>query len=288
MFEQASDIRWYKRFVDFSRAHEWALAAGRLLGHHRLLSRHEFFQAAVKLCGVRAGDLESYRSSLASNELLRERYIWAVDTGRIKRKYKRYEDRFNNIANVVVFYALIRDLKPKVVVETGTATGSMTSWILAALEANGSGQLISIDLPARKGELTMDITVEDTGLLIPSSLRHRWTLIFGDATNHLPNVLRDHDADVFFHDSLHTRTHQLFEYNTARRKMRPNTVIISDDILWNGAWFDFTKSHRLPSIGCIDNPNLGLTVNQIEPFEISNGHGTVGTRYAHESGHVSA
>ena len=39
-------------------------------------------------------------------------------------KYQNWYDRiFNNQANVLLYYALIRELKPKIIVETGTAQG---------------------------------------------------------------------------------------------------------------------------------------------------------------------
>ncbi len=64
----------------------------------------------------------------------------------------------------------------------------------------------------------------------------------------LPKLLIKNDVDIFIHDSLHTRTHMLFEYNCARALMRPNAVIISHDILWNKAFFSFIASHNLKGI----------------------------------------
>ena len=48
----------------------------------------------------------------------------------------------------LILHPLIRILKPKVIVETGCAWGGSASFILASLQKNGSGQLISIDVPA--------------------------------------------------------------------------------------------------------------------------------------------
>ena len=68
-------------------------------------------------------------------------------------KYFNWEDRvLNNPSNVLIYYALIRELKPKLIVETGTASGSMTSFILSALSKNKTGKLISIDLPPQKNK----------------------------------------------------------------------------------------------------------------------------------------
>lgn len=212
---------------------------------------------------------EFYKNELLVNELLKRNYIQALNEHKISHKYKTYELRFKNVAQIVNYYALVRELKPKVVVETGTARGSMTSWVLAALEKNGIGKLISIDIPSVKGKFTMNISVVqgETGLLIPREYHHRWHFIPGDAKLHLPKVLSENEVDVFIHDSLHTRTHMLYEYHVARTLMKPGAVILSDDILWNNAWFAFISSHRLTSIGCISNPNLALTINVFDDFE---------------------
>jgi hypothetical protein len=44
-------------------------------------------------------------------------------------------------------YVAVRTLQPRVVVETGVASGWSSAHILRALEANGAGVLHSIDLP---------------------------------------------------------------------------------------------------------------------------------------------
>ena len=48
---------------------------------------------------------------------------------------------------MVDLYVLVRTEKPRVVVETGVCNGASTFAILAALEANGTGELHSIDYP---------------------------------------------------------------------------------------------------------------------------------------------
>ena len=49
--------------------------------------------------------------------------------------------------------------------------------------------------------------------------------------------------------------------------MRPGTVIISHDILWNKAFYSFTASHNLKGLSSIADPNLGLSVNKFDDFE---------------------
>jgi hypothetical protein len=123
--------------------------------------------------------------------------------------------------------------------------------------------------------MTASISIDNVGHLIPHAYRDRWEYHAGDAKELLPTLLIENDVDIFIHDSLHTRTHMLFEYNCARALMRPNTIIISHDILWNKAFFSFTASHNLEGLSCISDPNLGLTINKFESYEEEIGLGVV-------------
>ena len=52
-----------------------------------------------------------------------------------------------------ITYTLIKLLKPDIVVETGVGAGVSSLTILHAMEENGAGQLVSIDLPTPNTEL---------------------------------------------------------------------------------------------------------------------------------------
>lgn len=273
LHDQKGDLKWYLQWLNLAREYPFSVLKHLQLffgKKHKIYDGEEYFSAVMKFLALTPPhSFEFYKKELLADELLRRNYEQAFREGKILKKFKTYEDRCGNIAHIVNFYALIRIVKPNIVVETGTAKGSMTCWLLSALEKNGSGKLISIDLPAEKGKLTMDTTIEEKniGILIPHEYHHRWNYIRGDAKLHLPKVFAEHDVDVFIHDSLHTRTHMLFEYHVARALMRPGSIIMTDDILWNDAWFSFVSSHKLRSIGCITNPNLALTVNEFDDFE---------------------
>lgn len=280
---QKGDLGFYYKFLALYRKKLCPFFIFKYLQHlfvknHTIYKDKGYFDYVMNFVSIiPKHNFEFYKNELLSNVFLKRNYIAALNDQKIRKKYKTYELRFENVAHVVDYYALMRELKPKVVVETGTARGSMTSWVLAALEKNGIGKLISIDIPSVEGEFTMDISVGkgDTGLLIPREYHHRWHFICGDAKIYLPKVLSENEVDVFIHDSLHTRTHMLFEYNVARALMKPDAVILSDDILWNNAWFSFISSHKLTGIGCVSNPNLGLTLNLFDDFEKEIGIGII-------------
>jgi len=280
MLNQSADLpRGYLRLVRHFRNKKWLMSTwvARLqhcwFPRHTILGRDAFFPLLVRqICGSGPHrSLAEYQEELRSDALLRAAYSAAGRAGRSEPSLDQLVAR--RTGNVSVFYALVRELRPEVLVETGTASGLMTSWILAALARNGTGRLISIDLPPRNGELTMEMTLTtgDVGYLVPAQYRDRWTLIAGDAKVHLPCVLAGNAVDFFIHDSLHTRTHMLFELNVARALMRPGTCIVSDDVLWNDSFFSFVESHRLRSLGCISNPNVAVTLNDFDAYELDIG-----------------
>ncbi|TAJ07491.1 MAG: class I SAM-dependent methyltransferase [Planctomycetota bacterium] len=176
---------------------------------------------------------------------------------------------------VALYYGLLRELRPAVVVETGTAAGSLTSFVMAALARNAHGRLISIDIPPVAGKLQMNLSVaaESVGFFIPPAYRERWTYLEGDAKRLLPRVLAEERVDVFIHDSLHTVTHMLFEYAVARALLREGGLILSDDILWNDAFASFLHANRLYGYAPFSQPGTGVVVNRFDSFEKQSGIG---------------
>jgi predicted O-methyltransferase YrrM len=145
-------------------------------------------------------------------------------------------------------YSLVRTLRPAAVVETGTASGFSTTYLLAALDRNDAGRLVSIDLPfeaGTAGELkaivagtSIDLydaspvpAGKQPGWAVPDELRARWQLRLGDARDLLPATLEElGEIELFFHDSLHTREHMLFEFETAWPHLAAGGVLVADDV----------------------------------------------------------
>jgi len=129
-------------------------------------------------------------------------------------------------------YLACRQLRPRVVVETGVAYGVTSAYVLQALEDNGYGELYSIDLPPLGKDAERYV-----GYVIPQYLKMRWKLQTGSARSILPQVLRETgNIDVFVHDSLHTYRHMKWEFQSALQALRPGGLLISDDIEVNRAF----------------------------------------------------
>jgi predicted O-methyltransferase YrrM len=148
-------------------------------------------------------------------------------------------------------YRIVRRCRPAVAVETGVHFGKTSTAILSALHRNGSGRLISIDLPRTAAELNADgrlahahvKSLEETGHLVPQELRGLWDLRLGDARELLPVALSA-GIGFFFHDSDHSHDHQEFEYESAWKALQVGGVLASDDTDWSTAWKEFLERHR--------------------------------------------
>jgi predicted O-methyltransferase YrrM len=151
-------------------------------------------------------------------------------------------------------YRLVRELRPKVAVETGVCNGVSTAFLLLALEDNGEGELHSIDLPEVAGEDYQEGTFWDgkggavippgkePGWMVPRALRARWHLALGRSQDELPPLLeRVSEIDFFMHDSEHSYECMSFEFRTAWDALREGGVLVADDVNVNTAWAEFGR-----------------------------------------------
>lgn len=149
-----------------------------------------------------------------------------------------------------LLYYLVRARRPRICLETGVFDGVSSAVILKALRDNGEGRLSSIDQPARRSmpastdrmRFSTLPTGCEPGWLIPDDLRERWRLRLGPSQEMLPLWLEElGDIDFFLHDSLHTRAHMLWEYTTVWPALAPGGLLVSDDVFWSRAFFQFAR-----------------------------------------------
>lgn len=113
-----------------------------------------------------------------------------------------------------ILYALTRALKPQRVIEIGTWAGCSASHFLAALNANGEGELYSFDLTP----------VHGNG---PALDRQRWHFVQAEAEQWLTEHRMT--ADLVFEDATH-ETEDTERLLRAIVKCRPS-LIISHDVM---------------------------------------------------------
>jgi hypothetical protein len=135
------------------------------------------------------------------------------------------------------WYALVRLLRPSVVVETGVHDGLGSTALLRALDRNAeegdAGVLVSFDInPA-------------AGWIIPASLRPRHELIIGSSIDGMAGALHGRSIGLFIHDSEHRYEYERRELEMASSLGNPRTVFVSDNAHATTALQDFAADHGL-------------------------------------------
>jgi predicted O-methyltransferase YrrM len=156
----------------------------------------------------------------------------------------------------LVLYGVVRALRPRYVIETGTASGVSTTFIGAALLDNGAGELYSIDLPQEEAvrryeryRVAYDAQ-RGPGWAIPDDIRdgmgERLHLVLEDVATALPALLAQlPHVDVFFHDDLHIPKHMRWEFELVWPRIAPCGAVVCDDVEY--AWLRFCRSRGLRS-----------------------------------------
>jgi len=120
----------------------------------------------------------------------------------------------------LAWYALVRLLRPGLVVETGVDDGLGALALLRALERNRDeghpGRLVSFDVNPAAGWIVGE---------------HRlWELRIEPTRTGLPALLRDAPrVGLFIHDSLHTYENEHFELRTVAPRLTARGVLVSDN-----------------------------------------------------------
>ena len=117
------------------------------------------------------------------------------------------------------WYALIRELKPNLVIETGVHQGVGACVIAAALLKNKSegysGRYLGTDIDPNAGKLLSGIysSVGD--------------ILYGDSVASLKKI--DFAVDIFINDSDHDPEYEALEYITIAPNLSPNGLILGDN-----------------------------------------------------------
>lgn len=113
------------------------------------------------------------------------------------------------------WYALVRALRPRHIVETGTDKGRGTLVFASALRRNGTGRVTTID------------NNPDSGYLIKPPYDSVVTRVIGDSIGCIHAL--DRPVDFFLHDSLHTPEHESRELAAIAPMLSSAAVVLSDN-----------------------------------------------------------
>ena len=127
------------------------------------------------------------------------------------------------------WYALVRAMKPKVVVETGVDKGLGACVITAALMKNREegygGYYYGTDINPLAGSL------------LSEPYRDFGQILYGDS---IESLRRLHQRiDLFINDSDHSAEYEQREYETVRAKLTPGAIVLGDNAHTNDRLLNF-------------------------------------------------
>jgi predicted O-methyltransferase YrrM len=164
------------------------------------------------------------------DELERDRDL----RGELNRRLSRRSDRRRTAlyGRRAGWYAVVRLLQPKVVVEVGVHDGLGSAVILRALQRNQEGgRLIGIDINPL------------AGWLVPPGLSAQYELLIEDSAAALPRLARTERIDLLIVDGDHRYAHELAEYAAVVPAIGPTSVLLSDTSRYSTALRDFAAQH---------------------------------------------
>lgn len=220
-------------YVDRVRSHPAVLspAARKAIRNRMLLYRRATLERIQGLTGASEADLSRFRRELRETDLpdtLLDRGAGLAFT--------------HELPQGALLYLVVRASRPRSVVETGVRPGYSTAWILAALDANREGQLVSLGPGPTAGRAAgvKDVTV---GQFVPPSLRTRWTLALGNSEDRLREILAGSSGvDLFFYDNGPVVSRARFELRAAWEALSPRGILLAHHIEANSAWADFCRN----------------------------------------------
>jgi predicted O-methyltransferase YrrM len=190
-------------------------------------------------CSARSTDYSTWARS-QDEDLWREASDYAAGfEADARRTLDASRIRFGGGGAYALLYFLVRQHRPEHVVETGVAAGWSSAAILAAMERNASGHLWSSDFPYFRQADAAD----EIGVLVPASLRERWTLLIDGDEQNLPRIMAEVPrVDLFHYDSDKSISGRRFALATVQPKLAPDGLVIFDDIQDNSHFRDIAGS----------------------------------------------
>lgn len=225
-----------------------------------MLQNHEIGESQWKK--ILQESLDEVKTIPHANEVF-DNYQWMEDYAKnLEKKYQAfYHAGWVNLEDALFLYWAVRQLNPKVIVQTGVCNGLSAAFMVLALAKNGSnGKLHAIDLPhifnsadpawKVKGKVYGVVIPEGkkSGWLAPEFYKNHFQVLEGDAKILLPDLVKKlGNVDMFYHDSDHTYDHMTFEFNTVKPYLNKSSVVIADDISWNASLWDFADEALVPA-----------------------------------------
>jgi predicted O-methyltransferase YrrM len=169
----------------------------------------------ASVLNVPHAEISAYFTEIEQDDRLKAhfRHLWYSHP----EKYRTDDNQ--DIGRRVVWYAIARVKKPKVIVETGVDQGMGAVVLCAALMHNQmqgySGRYFGTDINPQAGFYLKDV------------FSNYGQILYGDSIESLNKL--DEKIDLFINDSDHSAEYEAAEYETIKRKLATNAIILGDN-----------------------------------------------------------
>jgi len=163
--------------------------------------------------GVSVSEVKGYIAELAMDSEIRNHISnsWQSNPA--------LKDAYVGLGRREGWYAFVRALKPKIVIETGVSHGVGACVIASALlrnrEEGFAGQYLGTDWD------------ESAGFLLSERYKEAGRIIYGDSITTLESL--DLEVDLFINDSDHSFEYEAREYQVIKSKLSKSAFILGDN-----------------------------------------------------------
>lgn len=193
--------------------------------------KHKNLNDLISVISFVTGDswfsIQKYVEEINSNSSIQKHIedSWRSNAGMVDAKV--------GFARRIGWYAVIRSIKPKLVVETGVSHGVGALVICAALERNQdegiAGKYLGTDINPEAGSLVLNKFKSFASILVGDSLESLRTL--------------QEPIDLFINDSDHSAEYEKNEYETVKNLLTKEALILGDNSHVTEELRDFSYSN---------------------------------------------
>ncbi|HXH60360.1 MAG TPA: class I SAM-dependent methyltransferase, partial [Fimbriimonadaceae bacterium] len=182
----------------------------------------------AQVCGVSPEEVAGYIQELESDRALRTHISTATQASE-RRVSSDLDARYGRRAG---WYAVVRAMKPRTVVETGVDKGLGSVVLAAALMKNAA--------EGRPGKHYGTDIDPAAGFLLSGPYAEYGEVLYGDSIKSLSAF--EEKIDVFVNDSDHSAEYEAREYEVVAPKLSDRAVILGDNAHVTDCLFNFAHT----------------------------------------------
>ncbi len=214
LYRRAFAMSYYSSEMKFIK--RWAWMDTENSNFYYKLTQLNMDQLAQTICSITSKSYEEvygYFDELESDEELRQH----LKNGLVSSTYGR--DIQIHYGRRIGWYALVRCLKPKVIIETGVDHGVGSCVLTSALIRNHS--------EGYDGKYYGTDNNPEAGQLLRGKYAAVGEILYGDSITSLKNF--SDPIDFFINDSDHSAEYEYDEYETIKNNLAKNSIILGDN-----------------------------------------------------------